>query len=235
MEPTRLYFQNTNNDFARILWFHNNKINEMLFGIYGLTQKQPTLTLEFPEHILADNELDAIRYNYKEAKAINKQLDHITCHHDGKFHLKTINDPNDLYTHQLKSNTPLGPDVPIFFQFQIISDLASNYQLRTKKPKDPYVSMNLSDNQCLSMRGAFAGIKFNLQEEMAKTLTAINKVSSFAQPAIILTSNSLRGIFFWQINELTDDAKKGRPKGTIASFMFSTIDNKNLIKTFIFE
>ena len=64
MEPTRLYFQNTNNDFARILWFHNNKINEMLFGICGLTQKQPTLTLEFPEHILADNELDAIRYNF---------------------------------------------------------------------------------------------------------------------------------------------------------------------------
>jgi hypothetical protein len=235
MEPTRLYLQKSNNDFSPLLWFHNNKANEMLFGIYGLIQKQPILTLEFPEYILADNELDAVRYNYKEANVVNKQLDHITCHSDGKFHLKTINDSEDCYIHQLKSNIPLGPNVPIFFQFQIISDLVANYQLINIKPRDPYVAINLSDNQCLSMRGAFAGIDFDLKKEMGQTLTAINKGNPFMQSAVILTSNSLQGIFFWQANNLSEDAKKGRPRGTIASFMFSTIDNKNLIKTFIFE
>ena len=235
MKPTRLYLQRSNNNFSPLLWFHNNKVNEMLFGIYGLTQKQPILTLEFPEYILADNELDAVRYNYKEANVVNKPLDHITCHSDGKFHLKTINDSADRYIHQLKSNVPLGPNVPIFFQFQIISDLVANYQLINIKPTDPYVAINLSGDQCLSMRGAFAGINFDLKKEMGETLTAINKGNAFMQPAVILESNSLQGFFFWQAGNLSKEAQKGRPRGTIASFMFSTIDNKNLIKTFIFE
>ena len=108
MKPTRLYLQKSNNDFSRILWFHNNKVNEMLLGIYGLTKKQPTLTLEFPEHILANTELDAIRYNYSEAVEINKQLDHITCHCDGKFHLKTKS-----ALHFAKSSDPIGLAIEI--------------------------------------------------------------------------------------------------------------------------
>jgi len=235
MKPTKIYLQKNNDDLSPLLWFHNNKANEMLFGIYGLTQKQPILTLEFPEYILADNELDAVRYKWKEANLVNKQLDHITCHSDGKFHLKTINDSEDRYIHQLKSNIPLGPNVPIFFQFQIISDLAENYKLTNIKPIDPYVSINLSDNQCLSMRGAFAGIAFDLKKEMGQTLAVLNKGNPFMQPAVILESNSLQGIFFWQINNISENAKKGRPRGAMASFMFSTIDNKNLIKTFFFE
>lgn len=235
MKPARLYLQKNNDSLSPLLWFHNNKANEMLFGIYGLTKKQPILTLEFPEYILEDSELDAVRYNYKDATEINKQLDHITCHCDGKFHLKTINDSQDRYIHQLKNNMPLGPDVPIFFQFQIISDLATNYQLTNKKPEVPYIAINLSDNQCLSMRGAFAGINFDLKKEMGETLSVINKGNPFMQSAVILTSNSLQGLFFWQTINLSEDAKKGRPRGTIASFMFSTIDSKNLLKTFIFE
>ena len=235
MKPTRLYLQKNNNGLTPLLWFHNNKINEMLFGIYGLKQKQPTLTLEFPEYVLEDSELDAVRYNYKDAKSVNKQLDHITCHCDGKFHLKTKNDDKDRYIHQLKSNTPLGPDVPIFFQFQIISDVASNYELMNEKPEDPHVTIKVSDEQCLSMRGAFAGIRFDLKKEMGQTLSAINKDNPFAQAAVILTSNSLQGLFFWQTINISEDARKVRPRGTIASFMFSTIDSRNLIKTFVFE
>lgn len=235
MEPTRLYLEKSKNDFSRLLWFQNNKMNEMLLGIYGLSQKQPTLTLEFPEYVLEDHELNAVRYNYSEAIEINKQLDHITCHCDGELHLKTKNDLNDRYMHQLKSNIPLGPDVPIFLQFQIISDIASNYQLTTKTPKNPFVSIKLSDDQCLCMRGMFAGINFDIKNEMGQTLSAINKGNPYAQSAVVLTSNSLQGIFFWQIVTITEEAIRGRPQGTIASFMFSTVDNKNLIKTFIFQ
>jgi hypothetical protein len=235
MKPTRLYLQKNSNNFLPLLWFHNNKVNEMLFGIYGLTKKQPILTLEFPEYILDDKELDAVRYNWKEAKVVNKQLDHITCHSDGKFHLKTINDIEDRYIHQLKSTVPLGPNVSIFFQFQIISDLVEYYQVTNIKPREPYVSINLLENQCISMRGAFAGINFDLKKEMGQTLTNINKGNPFIQSAVILESNSLQGFFFWQKHNLSEDAKKGRPRGTMASFMFSTIDNKNIIKTFFFE
>lgn len=235
MEPTRLYLEKSKNDFSPLLWFQNNKMNEMLLGIYGLSQKQPTLTLEFPEYILEDRELNAVRYNYSEAIKINKQLDHMTCHRDGKFHLKTKNDLNDRYMHQLKSNIPLGPDVPIFLQFQIISDIASNYQRTTKTPSNPFVSIKLSDDQCLCMRGMFAGINFDIMNEMGQTLSAINKGNPYVQPAVVLTSNSLQGIFFWWIGTITEEAIEGRPRGTIASFMFSTVDNKNLIKTFIFQ
>lgn len=125
--------------------------------------------------------------------------------------------------------------MPIFLQFQIISDLASYYQLSTKRPKKPSVSIGVADNQCLSLRGVFAGIKFDLKKEIGQTLVAINKGNTIAQPAVILESNSLQGIFFGQVNHLTTEAKKARPRGTFVSFMFSTMDNKNLIKTFIFE
>lgn len=235
MERTLLYLQKNNNDFSRLLWFHNYKANEMVLGICGFTKEQPTLTLEFPEYILADHELDAIRYNYSEASAVNKRLDHITCHCDGKFHLKTINDSRDRYIHQLKSNIPLGPNVPIFLQFQIISDLASNYQLLSNPPKNPHVAIKLANDQCLSLRGAFSGIKFDLKKEIGETLAAINKGNPFMQSAVMLESNSLQGIFWWQTNQFTDAAIKARPRGTIVSFMFSTVDNKNLVKTFIFK
>lgn len=235
MKPTRLYLQKNNTNLTPLLWFHNNKANEMLFGIYGLKQKQPTLTLEFPEFILEDSELDAIRYNYNDAKVVNRQLDHITCHSDGKFHLKTKNDDKDRYIHQLKSNTPLGPSVPIFFQFQIITDVYSNHELTNEKPEDPHVTIKVSDEQCLSMRGAFAGIDFDLKKEMGQALSAINRSNHFIQTAVALTSNSLQGLLFWQTFNLSKEAEKSRPRGTIASFMFSTIDSKNLIKTFVFE
>lgn len=235
MEPTRLYLQTNSDVFSRLLWFHNNKPNEMLLGIYGLYQKQPTLTLEFPEYTLADDELDEVRFNYSEVIEINKQLEHITCHCDGKFHLRTVNDPNDRYIHELKSNIPLGPEVPIFLQFVILSDIASNYRLASKKPKNHHVSIKLADDQCLAMRGAFSGIKFKLAEEMRQTLCAIFKGRPFMEPGVILCSNSLQGIFFWEVFKITEEAKGRRPPGTIVSFMFSTIENKNLIKTFIFQ
>ena len=235
MEPTRLYLQTNNDVFRRLVWFHNNKPNEMLLGIYGLYQKQPTLTLEFPEYTLADDELDAVRFNYSEAIEINKQLDHIMCHSDGKFHLRTLNDSSDRYIHELQSNIPLGPEVPIFLQFQIHSDTASNYRLTTKKPKNPYVAIKLADDQRLAMRGAFSGIRFKLAEAMEQTLRAIFKGRPVNKPAVILSSNSLQGIFFWEVFKITEEAKRARPLGTIVSFMWTTIENKNLIKTFIFR
>jgi len=235
MNPTRLYLERSNNILSPLLWFHNFKINEMMLGIYGLNHKQPFLTLEFPEYILPDSKLNAINYKYKDATQVNKQLDHITCHNDGKFHLRTKNDENDRYIHGLKSNTPLGPDVPIFLQFQIISDITENYKITKKSPKNPYVLLQISDNECLSLRGAFSGINFDLKKEIAQTLSALNNGNPFSQPAIVLNSNSLQGIFFWQKMALIGDAKKNRPAGTIVSFMFNTENGENLIKTFIFE
>ena len=235
MNPTRLYLQKENEVLSPLLWFHNFKINEMMFGIYGLNQKQPKLTLEFPEHVLPDNELDSINYKYKDATQINKQLDHITCHKDGKFHLKTKNDDNDLFIHELKSITPLGPDVPMFLQFQILSDIADNYTIRKNSPKKPFVKINLSGSECLFLRGAFSGKNYELEKEMAQTLALLNNGKSFVQQAVTLKSNSLKGLFFWQKGILSNEAKKSRPAGTIASFLFPIENNMNLIKTFIFE
>jgi hypothetical protein len=41
-EPLRVYIRR-NSEYARLMWFHNNKPNEMVIGFYGLYQKQPIL------------------------------------------------------------------------------------------------------------------------------------------------------------------------------------------------
>ncbi|MBU4287914.1 MAG: hypothetical protein KKI12_07075 [Proteobacteria bacterium] len=235
MNPTRLYLQKEKEGFSPLLWFHNFKFNEMMFGIYGLNQKQSKLTLEFPEYVLSDNELEAVNYKYEDASPINKQLDHITCHGDGKFHLKTKNEDKDLYIHELKSITPLGPDVPIFLQFQILSDAAENYTISKKSPKKPSAQINLSGREYIVLRGAFSGINYELEKEMAHLLALLNDNKPFVQQAVTLKSNSFQGLFFWQKGILPDHAKNSRPPGTFASFMFSVENNMNLIKTFVFE
>lgn len=205
----------------------------MLMGFYGLTKKEPVLALEFPEYVLSNNELKQVRYNYSEAKEINQKIDHISCHDNGKFHLKTKGDPDTQYIHKLLSSVPLGPDVPVFLKFIVISDVASSYQVTTKKPKDPHVPIRLEPNQYLSLKCMFSGANYNLKKALSDTLSATIKRGPLFHSAVILNSSSLQGGFFWEIGVYPEEAKAKRPCGTIVSFQFPTQDKKNILKTFV--
>ena len=107
-EPVRFHIRR-NSDYARLMWFHNNKPNEMLIGFYGLHQKQPVLQGILPERQVTASDFKDFPLEYSEIQAMDEKIDHITCHADGTFHIKTIGG-KEVYRDTMKRVEPLGPD-----------------------------------------------------------------------------------------------------------------------------
>jgi hypothetical protein len=85
-----IYLKDEKNRYPRFAWVHNFKPNEMMLGIYGLDGRRPTLRCMWSERDVTTEELPAIRYEFKDRIEVGSKIDHITCHADGKFHVKTV-------------------------------------------------------------------------------------------------------------------------------------------------
>lgn len=112
-ESTRLYVRDTETSYRPVAWFQNNKPNEMLFGIYSLKASgRSVLRAMWPE--IDIDTIDApIHCKFSDLVDVGVAVDHITCHADGTFHVKTI-DQKDVYIHGMKRVAPLGADTPTF-------------------------------------------------------------------------------------------------------------------------
>lgn len=66
----RLYLRTPPTDFSRLMWFHNNAVNEMLMGFYGLSDKQARLDSMFPERIVSEEDLRSLNFSYISGYAI---------------------------------------------------------------------------------------------------------------------------------------------------------------------
>ena len=228
--PIRIYIQTEENRFARFLWFHNPHPNEMLMAISGLNSSTSVLDSEYPLREVSEAELVALQYSYADATRILRPVDHITCHPDGRFHIRTRDE--DLYVHRMQRVEPLGPDTPIYLEFVILSDQAGHYNSTTKEPKNPHVVFKAQPEHLVVLRGMFSGARFNLEKIFGDTITSVTGDRNFS--SIHVKGETLHGYLHWQALSLPDEVIKSRPRGTILSFKFPLAGDRYHIKSFLF-
>src|SRR5262245_8052847 len=127
-KPTRAYLKTDEGKFRPLLWVLNNKPNEMLLGLFGLSSKTSTLRSAWPEQIVGKADLPSVRYRFDNAVDIGLEFDHVTCHADGRFHLKTRGNEN-IYTHAMQRAQPLGANTSTFLEVIVMSDIGARYQV----------------------------------------------------------------------------------------------------------
>ena len=135
-DPLRIYFKTNTSQFLRFLWFREYKPNEMMIGINGLASKVSVLDSISPDRIVTNDELQSLRFDYSNATIINEKIDHISCHADGTFHIKTI-DGKQVYRDTVKRQEPLGVNTKTFMDFIIISDRVGMYTGGISRPQYP--------------------------------------------------------------------------------------------------
>jgi hypothetical protein len=228
-KPTRGYLLTEDNKYRRLLWVQNNKPNEMLLGIYGLARNTPILRYMWPERTLDQSELENVRYQYQDAVPVGLALDHVTCHADGRFHVKT-KDGSDLYVQTMKRSEALGPDTSIFLEVVVISDLARHYTI-SRRVKYPHIWFGVGPDKYLALRGMFSGVNYPVEKDMLATMAPFRG----RHGGVVLTSGTLKGIFMGHAKALAGEALATRPRGTMLSFKFPVTGGKWHVKTFLLE
>src|SRR5262249_23247247 len=142
--------------------------DEMLMALSGLDSTTSILDSEYPVRDVSESDLLAMRYEYADAKSIRKPVDHITCHPDGRFHIRTRD--RDLYVHTMQRVEPLGPDTPIFLEFTILSDKVRNYTSLVPELKAPCVPMRVHPDAYVAIRGMFSGSNYDLESTLVRTV-----------------------------------------------------------------
>ena len=135
----------------------------------------------------------------------------------------------------MKHAEPLGPDTPTFLRIILISDVASKYARIAPPPKNPYTAAPLLPEEYIALRGAFSGINYELLGETIATISAVAKGKPVAEPAFVLESGALKGVFWGHPRKLPPEAATQRPSGTILSFNFPIGEDRWLLKTFIVD
>jgi hypothetical protein len=209
------------------MWFQNNKPNEMLMGFYSVEKAKPTLDLIYPERIATEAEMSSLDFHYEKFQTVCEEVDHITCHIDGTFHIKTING-KEVYRDEVKRQEPLNANTKTFLDFIIITDLTERYLNTTKKPKFPHIWIEQKMGHFYIIEGKFSGSKYPVESEMAaRALGLMNPA-----PTLMLTGPTLKGILWPRI---INHVPSTRPNGTIVIFDFPKGDGTHLIKGFVFS
>jgi hypothetical protein len=153
---TRLYLKNGASSYARFLWISHIGPTEMMVGFSGLARPQARMRLEWPDRTLPNAELGGINYRWRDAEEVGHLIDHITCHGDGRFHVKLagIKPP---YVHVMSGSGPLNRNTPTFLRFLAISDTPEHYQVIGTQPKPPHAWFEAPPSQSMYLEAAFAG------------------------------------------------------------------------------
>jgi hypothetical protein len=202
----------------------------MLIGFYGLNSNESSLKFVYPERIFSNNELKNLNINYSDFSKTDEKIDHITCHADGTFHIKT-KDTGQVYRDVIKRTEPLGPDTSVFLEMIIITDLVKNYEKTAEIPKYPHVWTDGNDNEFFLMECVFSGSNYQLEEYISGRLAATKRN---LLPCLSVGSSTIRGFICPTKINLPSELLKKKPNGTIILLKFPTTDDHYRIKGFIF-
>jgi hypothetical protein len=230
-EPTRLYLKSVLDQFyLKCAWFHNNKINEMLIGFYGLNSNEASLKFVYPEKVFSNEELRTLTFTYPDFIEADEKVDHITVHADGTFHIKVKN-PSQLYRDTMKRTVPLGANTSVFLEMMIITDLTKKYKKIANPLKYPHIWIDSNENEFFIIECVFSGAHYSLEPFILSRLTTTKR---YNVPCLHLNSSTIRGYICPVKKRIPLELLKNRPDGTIILFKFPTMDNRYRIKGFIF-
>jgi hypothetical protein len=226
---TRFYMRHPNGHFSRLFWIRSHRPNEMMLGAYSLDGSIATITHEFPEirHSPGDSPTSTVKW--EDAAPVELEVDHFTCHADGRFHLKARTG-QELYSHHESAPSPLGPRAPVFLDVSITSDLAQRYATIRGEPKPPHVWFEIPSRTVVSLSALFSGIQFPLMAEALGWMSA----SGHDQAAVVLRSGVFQGVVWGRPIPVSTEAEDSRPPGTLFMFHWRRGSTSVGLKAFIF-
>jgi hypothetical protein len=201
----------------------------MLIGLYGLKAKTSLLKQQWPEQDVDDDGLRSLRYYFDKAAGVDVPVDHITCHADGQFHIKSLDGKSD-YLHTMKRTVALGADTEIFLEFTMMVDRPEKYEILSVNAKAPNVIYDVPSGSYLYIYGCFSGAKFPLESESSAIFARFpgsHRVDS-------LNLGTLQGRLVSGLVNSEPDAHVRRPAGTFLSFKFPVAAQRWRLKTFQF-
>lgn len=228
INSTRLYLRTPEAQFARLLWVRNHRPNEMLLGFYGLEGRRPRITHEFPERIIGPTESGPFKIKWEDASPVAIELDHFSCHADGRFHLKQ-HGGDVFYSHNERHSEPLGPGTGIFLNLIVASDRAAAYQAIKGEPKLPHVWVDGGVDRSVVLRCLFSGGNFPIEPEVLAV--AIGRPQGAG--VIVLNSATLKGAVVASPFTLPEDAHIAKPPGTLLVFQWPRGAARSGVKSFI--
>jgi len=232
--PTHFYLKKGSNSYSKFLMFHNYSANQMIIEIYGLDGNKAKMTYVFSEKILKKEELSTVDFRWPDALEINKPIEHITFHKDGTFHIKTTNEA-DLYVERMKHPTPIGPNVDAFLEVKLISELCERYQPVQLPLEEPNAWVSVPENHALCMEGAFAGVRYDLEGELAATIRHRSGANTLITPIFRLISGTIKGVFHYYTSAIPPESYRSKPEGAFISFKFPVDEGNCAIKAFFFR
>jgi hypothetical protein len=234
IRPTYFYLKKGSTSYSKLLMFHNYSANQMIIEIYGLDGSKATMTHAFPDKIVKKEELSAVDFRWSDALEINRPIEHVTCHKDGTFHIKTTNDA-DLYVERMKHPTPIGPNVDPFLDVKLVSELCERHQPVQLPLKEPNTWVSVPENHALCMEGAFAGVRYDLEGEFTATILHRSGANTLITPIFRLLSGTIKGVFHYYTSAIPAESYRNKPQGTLISFKFPVDDKYCAIKAFFFR
>jgi len=214
--------------FARLLWIHNNRPNEMLLGAYGLDGHPAIITYELPERVHTRGEPRELKFRYEEASPVHLKINHFTCHADGRFHAKA-QESEVLYSQVEHLGEALGPASPPFLRVLVVSDRLSRYTSITREPKKPHVWFQAYPESILAMDLVFSGVRYPLEQG------ALDAMSSRGRDAAgtVLVSGTLKGVLWGNPRQMSEEGAAARPPGTLLAFLWPRGAGRGVVKAII--
>jgi hypothetical protein len=230
LEATRFYLQSEGGQFSAFMWMRNARPNELLLGFYGISHKNPSLTFMFPDRIVPVGSPARVHYQYSEASLLNVPFDHISCHQDGRFHIKRSGaGAGNLYSHVMKRDMPITPEISTFLEMEIITDFTQRYVSQTTKPKHPHVVLAPPPEGLIVLEAWFSGAQYDLVDAAA----ILQERGEEVKAAVVLNSPSVKGLVWIKEQGLiADDTAESKPKGTFVSCKLP-VEGGLLFKTFV--
>ena len=229
-KSTRLYLRTNRTVYRRLAWLQNNRTNELILGLYGLTGDQPILRYMWPEREIAVADFDSLSYDLDQAKNVDALVDHITFRADGTFQIQT-KDHEKTIAHDVKRTEPLGPDTKVFLELMIRTDRVGAYAPIDGPPKHPSVRMDVVAKQRVSFHAMFSGVDYDVDSELAAAMPKAGE----NHERIRFHSKTLKGTLLGQPVLVSEDTQSAPLRGTILSVKFPVGENQSHVKSYLFE
>jgi hypothetical protein len=225
----RIYLQEPNGILHPILWFRCSKPDEILWAPYGMHSKHCTLHSLFPDEDVDRDESSPRKYYFRDFVEVNEPIDHFSSHMDGTFHLKGRHAP-PIYSNTLRMRENLGPDSPVFLEFMVNSETASEYSTKSKsRITDQTIIIIGQSGAGVQIIGAVAGSNYDIEEFVMDGLDHSWTCGYTFSIGVFKAALATRLI--WPNFDLIEN----RPKGTLLTLRFFHESGKFRHKVFLFN
>ncbi len=229
----RFYLNTAPDEFRSFVLMKEISPYNLLFMPCGLDRGQPTMTIRYPDRVV-DTPNAELSWMYSEAQPTNVQVDHFTCHRDGRIHLKRRpGDGETLYSDIVRCDQPITAQTPRFFDAYVLGDRAAAYGSMSAQPKRPRIAFGVRLDEVVFIRARFSGVEYDLEREAEEETEYLRDVPDVRRVHTVAWK-TIKAVMTFQKVAPPSAVFENRPKGTVVSAIFNIEDSRSVIRTMVF-